>query len=132
MKFKVDPMKGDFNSALEVLRTMFEDVIAPTCQVFLQLKREDWSGEFVDIGEMDTIPDRSVIRAVVERQVCGWLCSSLFVCIIPYLLCFLFCCCCCTLGSLSISLLKLVGKPFAILQEYIKNKNKKNKIKNKK
>ncbi len=73
VKFKVDPMKGDFNSALEVLRTTFEDVIAPTCQVFLQLKHEDWSGEFVDIGEMDTIPDRSVIRAVVERQVCGWL-----------------------------------------------------------
>ncbi len=76
MKFKVDPMKGDFNSALEVLRTTFEDVIAPPCQVFLQLKHEDWSGEFVDIGEMDTIPDKSVIRAAVERQVCGWLVKS--------------------------------------------------------
>ncbi len=51
MKFKVDPMKGDFNTALEVQRITFEDVIAPTCQVFLQLKHEDWSGKFVDIGD---------------------------------------------------------------------------------
>ena len=57
------------SSALEAVRTVFEEVITPTCEVFLQLKHEDWSGEFVIIREMDSIPDRCVIRAVVASQV---------------------------------------------------------------
>ena len=68
IKYKADPIKGDLSSALEAVRTVFEEVITPTCEVFLQLKHEDWSGEFVDILEMDSIPDRCVIRAVVARQ----------------------------------------------------------------
>ena len=71
VKYKVNPTKGDLKSALEAARTVFAEVITPTCEIFLQLKHENWSGEFVDISEMDSIPDKSVICCCGEAGVCG-------------------------------------------------------------
>ena len=35
-------------------------------KLFLQLKNESWEGEFVDINEVERIPNCAVIRAVVD------------------------------------------------------------------
>ena len=35
-------------------------------EVFLQIQDEEWSGEYVDVGNSQPIPNKSVIRMVVQ------------------------------------------------------------------
>ena len=48
----------------------------------VQVKNEQWGGEFVDMGDDEKIPDRAVLRVVVEVQVCS--------CVSDYCYCVLF------------------------------------------
>ena len=70
MSFSVGEGEGesDYNCALRQAKILFEDVIMiSSSSVFiLQLKNEEWSGEFTDLKEADIIPDRSVLRLVAE------------------------------------------------------------------
>ena len=72
------------SSSLEALRaavlSQFSDVLpAAKCDLLLQIKDDNWGGMFVDIVEGHSIPDRSVVKVVVEAtqeieappQVCG-------------------------------------------------------------
>ena len=52
----------------ERVRTVFKDVIAEA-DFFLQLKDDEWGGEFVDLVGQE-IPNHSILRAVVHHQVC--------------------------------------------------------------
>ena len=47
----------------DAIRISFEDVLQPGQEFFLQLKSEDWGGEFIDLQGTQEIADRSVVRA---------------------------------------------------------------------
>ena len=36
-------------------------------QIFLQLKEEEWGGEFIDIYDNQVIEDRSIVKMVVSE-----------------------------------------------------------------
>lgn len=58
---------NEYQTALSEAKKTFHDVIPPSrCTFLLQMKNENWSGEFTDLGEGDSIPHRSVIRLVAE------------------------------------------------------------------
>ena len=57
--------EGDVSSLLDAIAKVFADVLPaenPTHQLILQIKNEDWDGEFLDAEGQ--IPDKSVVRAV--------------------------------------------------------------------
>ena len=65
----LDP--GDSSTDVERLMKSvylcFKDVLkadASDSSIILQIKSEDWGGEFVDIESNSTIPDKSVIRVL--------------------------------------------------------------------
>ena len=59
----------DETSALMLaIREVFQDIIAEDTEIVLQMKDEEWAGEFVDIQSGNaTIPDKSVVRVVMQR-----------------------------------------------------------------
>ena len=49
---------------------MFDDVIdRGETSLLLQVKSEGWAGEYVDLGEGDSIPNGAIIKAVVIERV---------------------------------------------------------------
>ena len=50
----------------EAVKATFKDVLLPGRSFFLQLKSEEWGGVFLDLLPNDDIPDKSVIRAVLQ------------------------------------------------------------------
>ena len=50
------------------IRIEYGDKIASQDNITLQLKDEDWGGIFFDFFQ-DSVPDRSIFKAVVEKQV---------------------------------------------------------------
>ena len=52
----------------EAVFSVFDDIIERGCLLLLQVKREGWAGEYVDLGE-DSIPNGSIIKAVLMEQV---------------------------------------------------------------
>lgn len=58
---------NDYSSAVNAVRRVFNDVIPETSHLFLQVKNEFWGGEFTDINALEEIPNRSLVRAVVEK-----------------------------------------------------------------
>lgn len=58
----VDSGKGELLSAI---RKAFQ--VEGNCRVFVQIKNEEWGGEFTDVVEGQVIANRSILRAVVER-----------------------------------------------------------------
>ena len=47
---------------------LFGDVLQEKRINVLQLKNEDWEGQFVDIKRETVVPDKSVLRAFVEQE----------------------------------------------------------------
>ena len=43
----------------------FRDVLNTTEDLLVQVKSEEWGGEFVDVLDSDSIPDKSIIKARV-------------------------------------------------------------------
>ena len=58
-------LQSDKSSLTAAVRTTFRDVIR---QFFLQMKSEDWGGDFVELLEDQTISDKAVIKAVVVQK----------------------------------------------------------------
>ena len=50
------------------IRRSFADVprVANACKLLVQIKDEDWGGEFVDLKEDQVIPDRSVLNVIPQ------------------------------------------------------------------
>ena len=63
-----------FNGGVQVLteamKTAFQDVLPAddNSPLVLQVKNEDWGGEFVDVIRDDDISDRSVVRTVFSSS----------------------------------------------------------------
>ena len=57
-------------SFVRSVASVFEDVFGGDEELpslLVQVKSEEWGGEFVDLKSDATIPDRSVLRVVVEK-----------------------------------------------------------------
>lgn len=54
----------------EAVCDVFSDVLDQRgTSLLFQVKSEGWAGEYVDLGEGDTVPNGSIIKAVVLEQV---------------------------------------------------------------
>ena len=65
----------DNNSAAlenEIKKSFSADIPA-NARLILQLKDEEWNGEFVDINPEKRIPNKSVVKAVMIGKVCGYI-----------------------------------------------------------
>ena len=67
------------------IRRSFADVprVANACTLLVQIKDEDWGGEFVDLKEDQVIPDRSVLNVIpqvgsLKSLIKNLSCSSVF------------------------------------------------------
>ena len=56
------------NELKEGVKEIFKDYLPKDCDIFFQLKNEQWSGEFTDVTDESEIIDKSVLRVVVEGQ----------------------------------------------------------------
>lgn len=60
--------KGSIEALTQAVKDEFQsDSIPADSTVFFQLKSEDWDGEFIDVKKDDDIPDRAVLRVVIEK-----------------------------------------------------------------
>ena len=46
----------------------FQDLLQPEMPIFLQIKDEDWGGEFVDLVDGQVIEDRSVVKCMIATN----------------------------------------------------------------
>ena len=51
------------------IRNVLEDMLSPGQQFFLQIKDDDWGGEFIDVPDGMKVADRSVFRLLLEEEV---------------------------------------------------------------
>ena len=57
---------SDAKALAQAIRASFKDVLQPGQNIFLQLKSEEWGGAFLNMLETDSMPDRSVVKAVLK------------------------------------------------------------------
>ncbi len=55
----------DLQALLAAIKAVYHDVIKMDAELVVQLKNENWAGEFLDI-KGSTIPDKAVIKVVNE------------------------------------------------------------------
>jgi len=55
-------------SLMQAIRTTFKDNLQLGQEFFLQLKSEEWGGEFIDLQGTQEIADHSVVRAIVKPR----------------------------------------------------------------
>jgi len=60
---------GDRKNILEAIRNTFSDVLPCTAQFILQIKNENWGGDFLDISKSGEVPDRSVLKVRILNEV---------------------------------------------------------------
>ena len=53
----------DTEALMQAIRTTFKDNLQSGQEFSLQLKNEEWGGEFIDLEGTQEIADRSVVRA---------------------------------------------------------------------
>ena len=58
--------ENEKESLLAAAREVFTDVDGIVDESVVQVKNEQWGGEFVDLKEDEKIPDRAVLRVVTE------------------------------------------------------------------
>ena len=75
-----------FSSSIE--RSLKEGIAAafgfqqPARELIIQLKSEDWGGMWIDVDDPETIPDRSVVKAIqVCMRVCVCVCACVRACV---------------------------------------------------
>ena len=49
------------------IKSAFDDQLAPTSSLILQIRDEEWGGVFVDLISQD-VPDRSVVKIFVDKD----------------------------------------------------------------
>ena len=59
---------GNLIDLKEQLKKKFQGVLPKNCEICLQMKDENWSGQFTDISEDKDIVDKSILNVVVEKQ----------------------------------------------------------------
>ncbi len=59
---------GGVESLYAQTNHVFGDVLQEKRINVLQLKNEEWEGQFVDIKQETVVPDKSVLRAFVEQD----------------------------------------------------------------
>ena len=61
----------DGNSLLKEAVKAFHDVLddEKAARLLLQLKNEDWDGDYVDVVGVMSIPDKSVLKAIVVEPI---------------------------------------------------------------
>ena len=59
---------GDNEELCRRVKILFSDVVPKDKSVILQLKHEDWEGQFMDVRNDTVICNRSVLRAVVDNS----------------------------------------------------------------
>ena len=59
---------GTLHNLKEQVKKTFNDVIPDGYEIFLQIKHEGWSGQFIDLNEDEEIADRSIVTVVVEQK----------------------------------------------------------------
>jgi len=47
---------------------IFKDLLQPETPIFLQIKDENWGGEFVDLVDGQAIEDRSVVKFMIAKD----------------------------------------------------------------
>ena len=64
--------ESDSDLVLKQFLRTFDDQITKSAaqrnELFLQIKEEEWGGEFVDVSREQVIPDRSVLKVLVEKS----------------------------------------------------------------
>lgn len=59
--------RSEREALISSIRETFSDKIEDNDAVVLQMKDEEWGGAFVDYFE-DRVPDKSVLRVIVEKS----------------------------------------------------------------
>ena len=76
VRFKAEGT-SDLEELLKGISEVFEEVFIQegisASQLIISIKNEDWNGEFLDAT--GDIPDKSVVRAVVNKQFDSGVCS---------------------------------------------------------
>ena len=65
LTYKPDESEGH-STLRESIKRLYSDVILQGEQFFLQIKDEQWDRESVDLDMQASVPDRSVLRVVLE------------------------------------------------------------------
>ena len=50
------------------VKAAFIDIFDKTAQLVLQLKDESWGGAYIDVQDIESIKDRSVLRVFLEKK----------------------------------------------------------------
>ena len=66
--FCTEEGKPKLKLLIDAVTVVFQHIIPSVGTVFLQLKNEDWAGEFTDVHERDSIPNHAVLRVVVKKS----------------------------------------------------------------
>lgn len=56
---------GKLPDVVAEIRRVFSDVLPPAAaspHLVVQMKQEEWGGEFVDVSENESLPDKSILR----------------------------------------------------------------------
>ena len=61
---KVVVYSGDLDSLKEAVLAKFSLQVSPQ-RLLIQLKSEEWSGEWIDVSSSDEIGDKAVVKAVI-------------------------------------------------------------------
>ena len=61
---KVVVFSGDLDSLKETISAKFSLQVSPQW-LLIQLKSEEWNGEWIDVSSSDEIGDKAVIKAVI-------------------------------------------------------------------
>ena len=71
--YTMDERKSEKESLLSAVNEVFADVegIGDDAEHLVQVKNEQWGGEFVDLKDEEKIPDRAVVRVVVGTKEAG-------------------------------------------------------------
>ena len=66
--FTPEDGKTRLKCIVDAVRLVFSDVLGTDSKLILQIKREKWKGEYVDIGDADNITNESVVRVIVKEE----------------------------------------------------------------
>ena len=61
---------NNHDDLVQVITSTFNDVPSAKGPLLIQIKVEEWGGEFVDLRPGQEVPDQSVLSVVVRVRVC--------------------------------------------------------------
>ena len=70
--------EDELQALIAAVKMVYNDVLPVGMKPVVQLKHEEWGGEFLDVKEGSIIPDKSVIQIVFENEVNHYDTASLY------------------------------------------------------